>query len=424
MKKRVICFLLSGILLLTPNAVAFATSRAEIQNEIDEAEDELAEARYRIDSLSDQQAAIAAQISDTNADLVDMMIQIDAAEQSIAATEAQIAETQTQIEITTEELAIAEANKQEQYESMKTRIRYIYENGGDAAWFKMILEVNDIATMLNRAEYAQSMHDYDRKMLAEFAAIVQQVAELKATLEAQKVALEEEKASLEAQKAALEVQKAELQIRLQQLEATNADYAAQIAEARSQAQAISDLIEEQQAELERIEAAERAAREAAERAAREEEARRQQQSQNNSSSNNSSSSGSSSGSGASSVPSFSGTATGSAVVAYADQFVGNPYVWGGNSLTNGIDCSHFVYQVLKNCGVYSGGYVTSYGWRSQGQAVSSLSEAQAGDVICYQGHVGIYDGYGGIVEAKGSKWGITHDRSASHTTILAIRRFL
>ena len=117
--------------------------------------------------------------------------------------------------------------------------------------------------------------------------------------------------------------------------------------------------------------------------------------------------------------------SGAAIVAYADQFVGNPYVWGGNSLTNGIDCSHFVYQVLKNCGVYSGGYVTSAGWRSQGRAVTGgISQAQAGDVICYSGHVAIYDGHGGIVEAKGSKWGITHDRSATHTTILAIRRFI
>ena len=115
---------------------------------------------------------------------------------------------------------------------------------------------------------------------------------------------------------------------------------------------------------------------------------------------------------------------GLAIVAYADQFVGNPYVWGGNSLTTGIDCSHFVYQVLKNCEVYSDGYVTSAGWRSKGAAVSSLAEAKAGDIICYSGHVAIYDGNGGIVEAKGSKWGITHDRQADCSKILAIRRFI
>lgn len=93
-------------------------------------------------------------------------------------------------------------------------------------------------------------------------------------------------------------------------------------------------------------------------------------------------------------------------------------------MTNGIDCSHFVYQVLKNCGVYSGGYETSAGWRDNGTKVSSLSAAQAGDVICYSGHVAIYDGNGYLVEAKGSKWGITHDRKATYSTILAIRRFV
>ena len=58
-----------------------------------------------------------------------------------------------------------------------------------------------------------------------------------------------------------------------------------------------------------------------------------------------------------------------------------------------------------------------------GRPVASLSEARAGDVLCYSGHVAIYDGHGGIVEAKGSRWGITHDRSANYKTILAIRRF-
>ncbi|MEE1032632.1 MAG: NlpC/P60 family protein [Ruminococcus sp.] len=112
------------------------------------------------------------------------------------------------------------------------------------------------------------------------------------------------------------------------------------------------------------------------------------------------------------------------IVDYADQFVGNPYVYGGNSLTNGIDCSHFVYQVLENCGVSTGGYTSSAGWRTKGKAVDGLENAKAGDVICYEGHVAIYDGEGGIVEALGAKWGITHYRSATCKTILAIRRFV
>ncbi|MFR3808708.1 MAG: NlpC/P60 family protein [Lachnospiraceae bacterium] len=88
-----------------------------------------------------------------------------------------------------------------------------------------------------------------------------------------------------------------------------------------------------------------------------------------------------------------------------------------------MDCSHFVWQCLMHCGLYSGPYTSSAGWRGLGSPVSSLADAQAGDIICYQGHVAIYDGNGMIVEAKGSKWGITHDRAMNCRPILAIRRF-
>lgn len=111
------------------------------------------------------------------------------------------------------------------------------------------------------------------------------------------------------------------------------------------------------------------------------------------------------------------------IIDYADQYVGNPYVYGGDSLTEGIDCSHFVYQVLTDTGHYDGGYTTSDGWSQLGDSVSSLNQAQAGDVIVYPGHVALYDGNGGIVEAKGSDYGITHDREADHGTILSIRHF-
>ena len=416
MSKKIISLLLISIMLITPNINVYA-SKTHIQNEINRAESDLGQLEILIEELSNQQAAIAAKIDEANADLVDLLVQIDVTEASIADTEAEIEVTQGEIQVKTEELAVAEADKQKQYDNMKTRIRYIYENGGDSAWFKMILEVKDIASMLNRAEYVQNMHDYDRNMLAEFAAIVEYVKELKASLEEEKAILEEEKSYLETQKVGLQEQEAELQVRLNQMEAENADYAAKLSEARSQARSISNLIAEQEAELRRIEQEER-------RRAEEEERRRQEQAaaQNRPSNNNNSNKPS--GTGSQTVPSFSGTATGSKIVAYADQFVGNPYVWGGNSLTNGIDCSHFVYQVLKNCGVYSGGYVTSAGWRSKGRAVSSLSEAQAGDVLCYSGHVAIYDGHGGIVEAQSSRAGITHNRSANYKTILAIRRFI
>lgn len=111
------------------------------------------------------------------------------------------------------------------------------------------------------------------------------------------------------------------------------------------------------------------------------------------------------------------------IVEYALQFVGNPYVWGGNSLTNGCDCSHFVHLVLLHTGHFKGEWVQSTDWQYEGEPVSSLSEALAGDVIVYEGHVAIYDGEGLIIEAKGSAWGITHDRTPDCKEIIAIRRF-
>lgn len=117
------------------------------------------------------------------------------------------------------------------------------------------------------------------------------------------------------------------------------------------------------------------------------------------------------------------TSTGNGIITFAKQFVGRPYVWGGNSLTDGIDCSHFVWQILTRCGAYDGEYTTSGGWRSLGTEVASLDEARAGDVICYNGHVALYDGEGKIVEALNENAGITCDRPVDCDTILTIRRF-
>lgn len=115
--------------------------------------------------------------------------------------------------------------------------------------------------------------------------------------------------------------------------------------------------------------------------------------------------------------------SGEGIITFAKQFVGNSYVWGGNSLTNGIDCSHFVWQILTRCGAYDGEYTTSYGWRSLGEEVKSLADAKAGDVVCYDGHVALYDGNGKIVEALNEDQGIVDTRKVDSDTILTIRRF-
>lgn len=112
--------------------------------------------------------------------------------------------------------------------------------------------------------------------------------------------------------------------------------------------------------------------------------------------------------------------SGQAVVDYACQFIGNPYVWGGTSLTNGADCSGFVQSVFAHFGISMPR--TSYEQRSAGVAVS-YDQAIPGDVVCYDGHVGIYIGDGQIVNAMNPAQGIGIS-PATYTTILAVRRVL
>lgn len=116
-----------------------------------------------------------------------------------------------------------------------------------------------------------------------------------------------------------------------------------------------------------------------------------------------------------------GSELGVAVAEYALQFVGNPYVYGGTSLTNGADCSGFVLSVYANFGVSLPHSAKAD--RSQGYAVDGIENAQPGDLICYSGHVALYIGNGQIVHASNSRTGIiVSNVNYSNKKILAIRR--
>lgn len=132
--------------------------------------------------------------------------------------------------------------------------------------------------------------------------------------------------------------------------------------------------------------------------------------------------GSSTGSGSGSSAGQSAqtaSSNGQAVVDYARQFLGNPYVYGGNSLTNGTDCSGFVKGVYAAFGINLPR--TSSEQRSVGYAVS-LSEIQPGDIVCYSGHVGIYAGNNTLIHASNEKIGITLTSPVTYRSVLAVRR--
>ena len=112
---------------------------------------------------------------------------------------------------------------------------------------------------------------------------------------------------------------------------------------------------------------------------------------------------------------------GSDIVNFATQFVGNPYVWGGTSLTNGADCSGFVQSVYSNFGIDLPR--TSYEQEYAGYEVS-YSDAQPGDLICYGSHVAIYMGDGQIVHASNSRDGIKISDNAAYQTITSVRRLV
>lgn len=132
--------------------------------------------------------------------------------------------------------------------------------------------------------------------------------------------------------------------------------------------------------------------------------------------------GSSTGSGSGSSAGQSAqtaSSNGQAVVDYARQFLGKPYVYGGNSLTNGTDCSGFVKGVYAAFGINLPR--TSSEQRSVGYAVS-LSEIQPGDIVCYSGHVGIYAGNNTLIHASNEKTGITLTSPVTYRSVLAVRR--
>ena len=458
MRKKILTVTLAIMMCVTPAASVYADRESDLREDQAWNAQQMNNMYARMDELYSQKQQLAAEINSLDTDLVNVMVSIQTLNNDI------------DIKKIKSDLKKAKKQKEKQYEAMKKRIQYLYENGGTgAAWFQMMMNADDLSDMLNKAEYTQQMYEYDRENLEKYSNTVREVKKLKEQYQ-------QEKADLEGMKQEQEAEQANLQAAIDSKRASSADCDNEIAYAQQMANDYAAIIAQQQAEIEQIVAekiaAEEAARAEAERIAAEQAAAEAAESEqgyteddeneenygedynedddssdyNGDYSSETSEAGEAGDSGyagedygnsdVSDDSGYSGSETttdsaastttssgsgGSSVVDYAKQFVGNPYVWGGTSLTSGADCSGFVQSVYSNFGVSLPR--TSYEQQNAGREVS-YSEAQPGDLICYGGHVAIYMGNGKIVHASNSRDGIKVSDNAAYRTILSVRRLV
>lgn len=419
---RAICTVLTSALVFTGPAVEGITFSGYINSGLEkvyaktkkqkdaekkksQAEQDLKDKKNEINGLKDQQQITADDIKNKSAKLDEIL----AAQKKL---QTDITSKQAEIEQNQKDLAAAQEKQQEQYDAMKKRIQFMYENSAEDNIWTAIIESNGITDMLNRIEYVSDVYDSDRALMDSYQAAVEQVKEIGTKLD-------NDMNELTAMQDDYEKQQADVEAAIVALENQKEQYASQIAQAQQQAENYQNIITAQGKIIQEQEAAAAAA--AAQTAA----------ARANSSPSSSSYDGGGAGKGGSIAgdyaagggknPGASTGVSGSSVVSYAMQFVGNPYVWAGNSLTNGVDCSGFVHEVYAHFGISTPRY--SQAFKSVGQAVS-FDNIQPGDVVVYPGHVAIYAGGGVIVEAQSTKAGITANRSVQCHTILAIRRLV
>lgn len=370
--------------------VAEATTIGEIQDNINKHQNQLNNLTAQIAELEDEQDILEEQIADLNAEIINTMASVSLLEEEIVQKEAEIVDKQIQINNTQAEYEDAVEREEAQRQSMIDCTRMMYENN-DISYLSAFLEGKGLSDILNQMDYVERVYEYSMNRLNDFVETKNLVHELWDRLEEEKAGLNQDRQKLEADKTELEGLKADLDGKLAKKRQESANFEAEIKRAQQEAAVAKKLLQQDKDKLKQLQAAQNAANITI-----------------------------TTTNYTAIIDAASGSDKGKTIAKYACQFVGNPYVSGGTSLTNGADCSGFTYRIYQNFG-YSIPR-TSYQQRTAGTEVA-YENAQPGDIICYDGHVAMYIGGGMIVHASSVKTGIKVSK-AQYRTILSVRRII